>query len=88
MRFKPRSSALLQIFLSAELRLRLVVLQQVAGGLRFDCVQCGSFAVFACICSFLRFYAVVESLSAKSGMEQSGGHMNTSQKTECNCFSN
>jgi len=55
-RFKPRFSVVLQIFLSAE---AAVVLRKVGEGLRFDCGQDGSFAVIAKFFStFLRFSVV------------------------------
>jgi len=55
MRFKQRSSAVLQIFLSA--KGLVVVLRKVAEALRIDCSRFGSFAVFVV---HLRFPAAVE----------------------------
>ena len=55
MRSKPQFSAILQIFLSAELRLSCGIRSQKI--FRFDYGQYGSFTVFAI---YLRFLAAVE----------------------------
>jgi len=65
-RFEPRFSAVLPILLS--LRKAAVVLRKVlAEGVRFDCGQYGSFAVFAV---YLRCSAVIEPRLERSKWER------------------